>query len=337
MIRFNHSQGSVVLGQGESWTNQAESESYRDTSADSLTAIVREVESGRPWRDAVTARFAESHPWLHRIVTSEARSLFFHQHPPPPDAQVLDIGAGWGQIALPLVQSLGSFVTALEPTPERLAFIRAAAQQDGVSARMNFIQSNFLELQFEPTFDLVCSIGVLEWVAKFHPGEPRAVQQEFLRRMRAALKPGGKCYVGIENRLGLKYLMGGRDDHTGYRNISVLEGPLAAAKHLAASGTDLRVFTYTHAEYIQLFHEAGFGKVATFGAFPDYKLPEVILPFDQPVEFNRVLTEGPIPAEHDGCDGSPLPEMDAIASHYRSLARLGIAHYFAPSYFFILQ
>ena len=104
----------------------------------------------------------------------------------------------------------------------------------------------------EPIFDLVCCIGVLEWVPKFQGGDPRKVQLAFLRRMRSTLRPGGKCYVGIENRLGLKYFMGGRDDHTGQRNVGVFDQTLAAAKHRTITGEELRVFTYSHAEYLAL-------------------------------------------------------------------------------------
>ena len=84
---------------------------------------------------------------------------------------MLDIGAGWGQTALPL--SRAHEVAALEPTPERLAFIRAAAVQEGVTKRLHFIQADFFDVEFETKFDLVTCIGVLEWVPKFRPGDPR--------------------------------------------------------------------------------------------------------------------------------------------------------------------
>src|SRR5690606_27716099 len=103
---------------------------------------------------------------------------------------------GWGQIALPLALESDAQVTALEPTPERLAFIKSVAVQEKTSDRMLFVQSDFLEVKFDAFFDLICCIGVLEWVPKFHPGDPRGVQLEFLRRIRSALRPGGKCYVG---------------------------------------------------------------------------------------------------------------------------------------------
>jgi 2-polyprenyl-3-methyl-5-hydroxy-6-metoxy-1,4-benzoquinol methylase len=337
MTNFRHGQVPVTVQSGELWAAPRNGDSYRDTAEENLRAIVQEVEKGVPWRAAVAARYATGHPWLHQIITSPARALFFRRHPPPPGARILDIGAGWGQIALPLAREANTLVTALEPTSERLAFIRAAATQEGLAGRMHFVQADFLDLEFEPVFDLVCCIGVLEWVPKFRSGEPRGLQLDFLRRVRAALGPGGRCCLGIENRFGLKYLLGSRDDHTGRKNISVFDATLAAARHQALAGEELRVFTYTFAEYEALFREAGFGSIETHAAFPDYKLPELILPFASPAALNQALLDGPIPAEHDGSDGQPLPHPEEYISHYRSLARLGLAQYFCPSFFFILQ
>ncbi len=337
MIRFRHSRDSVTLKLGERWAAQAKNENYRDTASEKLWGIIKDIKDGRPWREVVAARYAQANPWLHRIVTSEARALFFRQNPPAAGSAVLDIGAGWGQIALPLAREREAIVTALEPTPERLAFIQAAAVQDGLAGRMHFVEADFLDLEFEPAFDLISCIGVLEWVPKFRLGEPRELQVEFMRRIRLALKPGGKCYVGIENRLGLKYLLGGRDDHTGQRNINVFDRSLAAVKHRAATGAELRVFTYSQAEYAELFLDAGFKRMETYGALPDYKLPEIILPWNRPAEFNQTLLSAAIPEDHDGCDGSALAEREELVSHYRSFARMGIAHHFSPSFFFILQ
>ena len=337
MTSFRHDQQSIALKPGELWAAAPLRDSYRDTAAENILAIVQEIERGVPWRNVVAERYALSQPWLHQIITSPARDLFFRQYPPLSGSKILDIGAGWGQIALPLARRGDVQVTALEPTPERIAFIRAAAAQEKVLDRMDFIQADFLELNFEPVFDLACCVGVLEWVPKFRAGEPRQLQIEFLRRMRSTLRPGGKCCVGIENRLGLKYVLGGRDDHTSQHLVSVFDAELAAAKHLAGTGQALRVFTYTHAEYALLFSEAGFTRVETYAAYPDYKLAQLILPFDSPAEINKTLLQVTIPPEHDGVDGHLLPNAADCVSHYRSLARMGVAHFFCPSFFFILQ
>ena len=331
MIRFHHGPEAIALEAGDLWTSAPRGPTYRDTSAAELQSIVRDVEGGTPWREAVARRYAGSHPWLHRIVTSPSRDLFFRQHPPSADAQILDVGAGWGQISLPLARR--GLVTALEPTPERLTFIRAAAVQEEVARRIHFVQADFFDVEFVTKFDLVTCIGVLEWVPKFRPGNPREIQIDFLRRVRSLLKPGGHLVIGIENRLGLKYLLGAPDDHIGVAGVAVYDAEIASRKWLAYNGQILRSFTFTHAELEQLLTEAGFRCRQFFAALPDYKLPERIVPLDPPGALDKFFLERNFVSEHDGSTGLPLSNQDELRSHYRSLAQLGISAAFAPSYF----
>jgi 2-polyprenyl-3-methyl-5-hydroxy-6-metoxy-1,4-benzoquinol methylase len=328
MIEFHHGSQSARLAAGETYAVPVGS-AYRDTPEGELLAVVREVEAGTPWRTAVRRRYGENSPWLARIVTDASRGLFFRLHPPAPGARVLDVGAGWGQISLPLAAV--HEVTALEPTPERLAFIRAAAAQDGLADRMHFVQADFLDLRFTTRFDVIACIGVLEWVPSHRAGEPRNLQVEFLARARDTLAPGGSLVLGIENRVGLKYLLGARDDHLGVPGIAVLDHALADKRWRELKGEPLRSLTHTRAELALLFAEAGFAPPTFFAAFPDYKVPEVILPAGS--EVDAFFASGAQVPEHDGIDGTPLPFQEELSSHYRTLAALGTAADFAPSYY----
>ncbi|HZP60907.1 MAG TPA: methyltransferase domain-containing protein [Opitutaceae bacterium] len=334
MISFRHGTGIVDLAAGDLWTAPPADDSYRDAPTDELLEIVRDIRAGTPWRTAVALRYEQANPWLRQIITSPTRDFFFRQHPPPPNAKILDIGAGWGQIALPLARNAKNQVTALEPTPERMAFIQAAAIQERIADRMHLVQADFFEIDFEPQqFDLVCCIGVLEWVPKFREGEPAAVQAEFLRRIRSLLTPRGRLVIGIENRLGLKYLLGAPDDHTGAAGVSVYDAVLAAEKWLGQTGRPLRSFTFTRAELASLLTAAGFRQPAFFAAFPDYKLSELVLPLGP--EVDDFFEKGKFIPEHDGHSGRPLAFQAELQSHYRSLARLKIAHEFAPSFYVV--
>ncbi len=331
MITFTHHAARIHVNAGQNWTARPPEHPYRDTAAQDIRDIIRDIHAGTPWRRAVAERYEKTNPWLHQIVTSPKRDLFFRQYPPSPDARILDVGAGWGQLSLPLAKPVGRQVTALEPTPERLAFIEAAARQEGIADRMHFVQADLFEIEFETRFDLICCIGVLEWVPKFREGDPRTLQLDFLKKLRAALAPGGQLVIGIENRLGLKYLLGARDDHIGLPDIAVYDAALAAKKYRAATGQELRSFTYSQAELAALLAEAGFAPSAFHAALPDYKVPEKIVPLGPETE-THFATTAHIP-EHDGCDGTPLVNQAELASHYRTLAAQAAASPFAPSFF----
>lgn len=324
-----------TLRAGERLAKPAAAPTYRDAPASDVGALIARIRAGEGWRDVMRDAYADSRPWLHRIVTDEARALFFRQHPPPPGARVLDVGAGWGQATLPLAREHA--VVAVEPTAERLDFIAAVAAQENLSERIHFIEADFLTLQFAPEFDYVTCIGVLEWVPQFRPGEPRPLQLAFLRALRAALRPGGECIVAIENRLGLKYLLGAPDDHTGLAHLSIFDAAIADALHRAQTNRPLRAFTYAFTEYASLFAEAGFARCDSFAAFPDYKLPSHILAIDDPANVNRMASTGSLPPEHDGTNGAALAQQPAITAQYRALGEQGLAHFFAPSYFFRLS
>lgn len=319
---------------GETFTVPRE-EGFRDTSASELQAIVAAVEAGRPWVDVVGDVFAERKPWLHRIITAPQRTGFFGSVLPDGSGTVLDIGAGWGQICRPLARHRP--VVAVEPVAERLAFIRAAARQQEVAERIAYLQADYIELEFTTRFDAICAIGVLEWAGAFQAhSDPQERQRHFLRKTRSELAPGGCLVLGIENRIGLKYLLGAADDHIGVPNIACLPAPLAVQRWQAASGHTLRSFTYTHAELQALLREAGFSQIDFFGAFPDYKLPEQIISFGSDGrEIDDWLAHQIPPVEHNGYDGSPLTAefIASLNAQYRSLALDGVAHAFVPSFF----
>lgn len=308
---------------------------FRDASTGELESIQAEVSAGAAWREVVARRFADKKPWLHSIITDSSRTAFFDSVLPPGDGLALDLGAGWGQIARPLAARRP--VVALEPVAERLGFIAGAARQDGVHDRIAYLQADYLELEFQTRFSVVCAIGVLEWVGAFQSQkDPQERQRDFLRKVKSDLAAGGSLVLGIENRIGLKYLLGCPDDHIGVPGVACLPASLARARWHAATGAPLNSFTYSPNELRQMLSEAGFSHMEFFGAFPDYKLPRLILPFGSDGEpINRWLADHDAPLEHNGYDGSALPkqQIEVLNAHYRTLAAEGTAHTFCPSFF----
>ena len=333
-LNFAHRGKTHALPGGELYAAPHEV-GFRDTSAEDLRALIAEVDAGRPWRQAVHDRYAMAKPWLHRIITDPSRTAFFDAVLPPDSGPALDIGAGWGQICRPLAARRP--VVALEPVAERLAFIQAAARQDGIGSNLSYLAADYFEIDFSTRFSAICAIGVFEWVGAFqNHADPQERQAAFLRKVRADLSPGGSLVLGIENRLGLKYLLGCPDDHIGVPHIANLPAPRARQRRLESSGQALQSFTYSLVELGQMLHAAGFTKIEFFGAFPDYKLPQKIFSLtDDGRDLHSWLAAQPLPAEHNGYDGSPLDPVfqEMLAAQYRTLATAGIAHHFVPSFF----
>jgi hypothetical protein len=334
MIEFLHSGQNQRLDPGGHFARPRDG-GFRDTPADDQGTLVAEIAAGRPWRDAVDERYGRDKPWLHRIIADPRRTAFLGPLLPAGGGIALDIGAGWGQIARPLAARRP--VVALEPVAERMAFIRAAARQDGVENNLYFVEADYLDTIFATRFSVITAIGVLEWAGAFQQdADPQVRQNAFLLKARRDLAPDGALIVGIENRLGLKYLLGCPDDHLGVPDIALHHADLARARWKSASGQALQSFTYSLAELTAMLRSAGFNRLAFFGAFPDYKLPDVIVPLDDGGRLaNELLRKGPPATEHNGYNGDPLPTafQEELGSLYRSFAEDGIAHHFVPSFF----
>jgi 2-polyprenyl-3-methyl-5-hydroxy-6-metoxy-1,4-benzoquinol methylase len=326
----------ISLKEGELFSSK-EGPVYRDTQKNILEGIIHKIMKGVPWRKVVRECFELDNKWLYDIITHPDRDLFFRLHPLPKGASVLDVGSGWGQISLRLAAQ-GHLVTVSEPTAERLEFIRVVSEQEGISKNLFFIGCDYQDLSFSKKFDVITCIGTLEWCGKFRDDtDVQKIQLEFLKKIKVDLKEGGYCVVGIENRFGLKYWLGASGDHTGVPYTENMDAKLANKLWKQRTGVDLKVFTYTVSEYQTMFRKAGFTQLKFFAAFPDYKIPQAIVAIEEPDMLLEFILNSRIPSEHDGSNGRLLPDsiQEKLKSHYKSLAIMGVAQYFAPSYFII--
>ena len=331
-IKFSIGGEKIFLPAGQTYQFRKPQNYYRDTSEDNLYSLINEIKEGTDWRTVVKRKFANSQPWLHDIITSSKRTKFIDEFIKPNKLTVLDIGAGWGQFSIPLAKC--NRVCAIEPTPERLEFIRAIAEQENVKNNMVFLGADYLEVEFKKKFDLILSIGVIEWVGSFVDStSPEHAQTEFLKKAQSELKENGKLIIGIENRLGLKYLMGARDDHHGFQDVMIY-GKEFAKNFFGEDYVDARkCLVHSLADYKELLKKAGFQKTNFFVSVPDYKIIEKIFPItDIGSPFNDFLLKDNWIIEHDGIDGTPLPNQEKLKYLYQSLAKMNIAHLFAPSF-----
>jgi cyclopropane-fatty-acyl-phospholipid synthase len=80
--------------------------------------------------------------------------------------QVLDIGCGWGGLALYLNQHYGAEVLGVSLAPDQIAFCRERAAAAGVEDQVRFALMDYRDVA--GTFDRICSVGLLEHVGKPH-------------------------------------------------------------------------------------------------------------------------------------------------------------------------
>jgi SAM-dependent methyltransferase len=333
-LQIDPAQADRIERQGDDlWVEAGASAQYTDIGAD-VEALLVEALASMPWQDVIAQRFAAHNPWLYKIITDRGRSLFLDFVPVQPGGSFLDVGSGWGQVAIPLSR-MGQ-VFCLDVSVGRLEILRQIARQEG--GALEYICGNYRTFPFaQEQFDLVVFNGSLEWIAL---GSPDIgiwdAQAAALEKARRILKPGGVVYVGIENAMGLKYLLGAPDDHTGIPHLTFLDEPDAAALHAKLQGgKPLRAKTWSLNDYRVLMEGAGLEILEIYACFPDYKLIRSMVPLPA---VNSFLTETGLPyTEHSGTDGTELPCNHLLGPIYRLLARNGVAQYFCPSYALIAK
>ena len=178
---------------------------------------------------------------------------------------VLELGCGCGAISRYLAEQ-GLNVDAIEGSTRRASIAHSRCRDLN---NIHIVNSNFNHLRLpEKAYDAVFLIGVLEYAKRFCPDaiDDRAAVLEIIAAVQKSLKPGGVIITAIENRLGLKYLMGATEDHYGVPYIGVNRYP---------DSTGIR--TYDHSEWRSILADAGLDSNTFLAPFPDYKIPTVIL------------------------------------------------------------
>ena len=83
-----------------------------------------------------------------------------------PNLTVLDIGSGWGGLALTLAREHGAQVTGITLSTEQLAELRARAAAEGLQDRVSFELLDYRTM--DRKFDRIVSVGMFEHVGVVH-------------------------------------------------------------------------------------------------------------------------------------------------------------------------
>jgi cyclopropane-fatty-acyl-phospholipid synthase len=81
-----------------------------------------------------------------------------------PGQRVLDIGCGWGGLALTLAAEAGVAVDGITLSAEQLATARARAEALGLASRVNFSRTDFRDVAGR--YDRIVSVGMFEHVGR---------------------------------------------------------------------------------------------------------------------------------------------------------------------------
>ncbi len=175
------------------------------------------------------------------------------------DKTLLEIGGGCGAFAGMFADKLKE-VKVVELSRRRAEIIYNRHRNHD---NLEIMVGNLNDIQFEQKFDYVTLIGVLEYAGKFTEGnEPF---KTFLANVKKFLKPDGKLIIAIENKFGLKYWAGAREDHTGRNFDSIEDYP-----------NDKGIQTFGKHELTELIKSVGFINTEYYYPMPDYKLPKIV-------------------------------------------------------------
>jgi len=109
-----------------------------------------------------------------------------------PRVEVLDIGSGWGGLALTLARDYGARVTGITLSSEQLRESRARAEAEGLSDWVRFELCDYRELT--GSFDRIVSVGMFE-----HVGVP--YYRAFFTSINRLLRPDGVALIHAIGRL----------------------------------------------------------------------------------------------------------------------------------------
>jgi ubiquinone/menaquinone biosynthesis C-methylase UbiE len=223
-----------------------------------------------------TLMIANDKRWPILYHLSPDRRNLLEWFPFKNDASLLEIGAGCGALTGLFCEKVRN-VKAVELSKKRAEMICYRLKEH---KNLEVIVGNFMEIPFKDKFDYVTLIGVLEYTESFI--KTKDCYKELLNKARGLLKDDGTMLLAIENKFGLKYFAGAKEDHTG-KCFSGIEG------YLKAKG----VRTFGKNELTDLLKESGFPQLDYYYPCPDYKLPDVIYSDEYLPDINNAMANSP--------------------------------------------
>ena len=229
---------------------------YVDGSEEKLLNIVKS-HSHKEYNSVIQQH--KEWPILYHL--SDVRGNIINWIPFSKEQKVLEIGAGCGAITQALAPLVGR-VDCIELSKAR-SYVNAYRNKD--KDNVNIYVGNFqdIETSISEKYDYITLIGVLEYAPSYIQGDKPFLT--FINTIKKHLKPSGKLIIAIENKFGLKYWAGCKEDHVG-EYFAGIEGYTNSQN----------VMTFSKNGLNKLLYESGAKDISFYYPYPDYKLPLVI-------------------------------------------------------------
>jgi cyclopropane-fatty-acyl-phospholipid synthase len=165
-----------------------------------------------------------------------------------PNQRVLDIGCGWGGLAIDLASNYGAYVDGITLSEEQLAFARRRALLENMTGNVRFALSDYRNIHGR--YDRIVSVGMFE-----HVGTP--YYHQFFDRIRDLLAPDGIALIHSIGRIDgpdvtdawvRKYIFPG-----GY--IPALSEVLPIIERAGLVVTDIEILRLHYAETLRLWRD----------------------------------------------------------------------------------
>ncbi len=204
---------------------------------------------------------AREQDWAVMYHLAHERENILSWYPFAPGAKVLEVGSGCGAVTGAVAADAKS-VTCIDLSKKR-SMVNAERHKDSSNITIRLGNFQDVEKDLDRDFDYATLIGVFEYGQGYIGGD--RPYHGFLTTVMEHVRPGGKLLLAIENKFGLKYWAGCREDHVG----AYFEG-LEGYQHTAG------VRTFTLPGLRQIMEECGYTDYRFYYPYPDYKFPVVI-------------------------------------------------------------